>query len=96
MNNIYLTLYNYCIDGNLDDIIFLYYTHSINIRQENDKIFKDCCNLLLINTNIDDEKYKNKLDVLLFLCTLCSFYYLQIQNKKLISWKIDEKFTIII
>jgi hypothetical protein len=95
MDDIFLKLYEYCIDGNLDDFIFLYYTNCINIRQENDKIFKESSNLLL-NTNIDDDKYKNKLDVLLFLCTLCPFYYMRIENKKLISWKINEKFTIII
>ncbi len=91
---LYSKFYEYCFNGDLDNIIFLYYTRNINIRYKNDKIFINCCELLIKSNNND--KYKNILNVLLFLCTLCKDYYMEIKNNKLISYIIYPKYLITI
>jgi len=92
---LYSKFYEYCLNGDLDNVIFLYYTRNINIRNNNDKIFINCCEIL-IKSNINKEKYKNVLNVLLFLCTICKDYYMEIKNNKLITYIINPKYLITI
>ena len=98
-NNIYLQFFSYCYEGEIDKAKELYFNNHeyINIRKNNDKIFKFCCQASIDMCEYNDkfnEQSKNILKVIIFLCELCNYYKIEIQNNKLINWNIEKHIII--
>lgn len=95
--NDYFQFFNYCYEGDLDNAKHIYFSKYIDIRNNNDKIFKFCCQACQDMYGYNEKFNKqsnNLLKIINFLCTICCKYYIEIIDDKLINWKIINKIII--
>lgn len=101
MENIMNSFFHYCYEGDLINAQKIYHENYpyINIRWKNDKIFKFCCKAAQDMDGYNEiftKQAKNIIQVILFIRNLCKLYHIQIENDKLIDWKIQKQISIII
>ncbi len=94
-----LQFFSYCYEAELEKASEIYYNNKINIRWNNDKIFKFCCqsaqDMYGYNERFTQHSVK-LLNTIKYLASLCSDYNIKIINDKLIDWNVKKQIIITI
>lgn len=80
-DNYYEVFYDACISGNIKIAEWLFLTDKVDIRRDNDLIFKICCQ-------------ENIVQIVELLCRLTNFYICKIDDNKIVFWRTIDIFSI--